>query len=45
MAADVESGRVVSVAKIKEWLTLASLVVVVLGGMLRRHETGSRAAA
>ena len=34
MAAEVESGRMVSVAKIKEWLTLASLVVVVLGGML-----------
>ena len=34
MAAEVESGRKVSAAKIKEWLTLASAVVVVLGGLL-----------
>ena len=34
MAAEVESGRMLSVAKVKEWLTLASIVVVVLGGLL-----------
>ena len=34
MAAEVESGRMMSAAKIKEWLTLASVVVVVLGGLL-----------
>lgn len=34
MAAEAESGRKVNVAKIKEWLTLASVVVVVLGGLL-----------
>ena len=34
MAAEAESGRMVSAAKVKEWLTLASIIVVVLGGPL-----------
>ena len=33
MAVQAESGRTVNVAKLKEWLTLASLVVVVVGGI------------
>ena len=34
MATDVESGRLMRLARIREWLTLASIVVVVLGGLL-----------
>ena len=34
MAVEVESGRMVRLAKIREWLTLASIIVVVLGGLL-----------
>ena len=33
MAVQAESGRTVNMAKFKEWLTLASLVVVVVGGL------------
>ena len=34
MVTQAESGRTVNVAKLKEWLTLASLVVVVVGGLV-----------
>ena len=34
MAVQAESGRTVNVAKMKEWLTLASLIVVVVGGLV-----------
>ena len=33
MVTQAESGRTVNVAKLKEWLTMASLVVVVVGGI------------
>ena len=33
MVTQAESGRTVKVAKLKEWLTIASLVVVVVGGI------------
>ena len=33
MVTQAESGRTVKVAKLKEWLTMASLVVVVVGGI------------
>ena len=33
MVTQAESGRTVNVAKLKEWLTMASLVVVVVGGL------------
>ena len=34
MVTQAESGRTVNVAKMKEWLTLASLLVVVVGGLV-----------
>ena len=34
MVTQAESGRTVNVAKLKEWLTLASLIVVVVGGLM-----------
>lgn len=33
MVTQAESGRTVNVAKLKEWLTMASLIVVVVGGI------------
>ena len=33
MVTQAESGRTVNAAKLKEWLTLASLVVIVIGGL------------
>ena len=33
MVTQAESGRTVNVAKLKEWLTMAGLVVVVVGGV------------
>ena len=34
MVAQTESGRTVNMAKFKEWLTMASLAVVVVGGLV-----------
>lgn len=34
MVTQAESGRTANVAKLKEWLTLASLIMVVVGGLV-----------
>ena len=34
MVAQTESGRTVNTAKFKEWLTMASLAVVIVGGLV-----------
>ena len=34
MVAQAESGRTVNTAKFKEWLTMASLAVVIVGGLV-----------